>query len=62
LKLKTGQRVKAGVSEVLDQGSEVVVLFSVVNPSSHAIEIMPPQVQLGGKGQEEMEHGWSNWR
>jgi hypothetical protein len=47
--IETGQRVKAGVSEVLDQGSEVVVLFSVVNPSSHAIEIMPPQVQLGGK-------------
>jgi hypothetical protein len=47
--IETGQRVKAGVSEVLDQGSEVVVLFSVVNPASHAIEIMPPQVQLGGK-------------
>jgi hypothetical protein len=47
--IETGQRVKAGVSEVLDQGSEVVVLFSVVNPASHAIEIMPPQVQLGGR-------------
>jgi hypothetical protein len=27
----------------------VVVLFSVVNLQNHAIELMPPQVQLGGK-------------
>ena len=47
--LEVGQRIRAGVSEVLDEGSEVVVLFSAVNPSNHAIEILPPQVQLGGK-------------
>jgi hypothetical protein len=41
--------VKAGVSEVIDQGREVVVLFSVVNPQKHSIELMPPQIQLGGK-------------
>jgi hypothetical protein len=41
--------VKAGVSEVIDQGREVVVLFSVVNPQKHAIELMPPQIQLGGQ-------------
>lgn len=41
--------VKAGVSEVIDQGREVVVLFSVMNPQTHAIELMPPQIQLGGK-------------
>jgi hypothetical protein len=40
--------VKTGVSEVLDQGSAVVVLFSVVNVQDHAVELMPPQVQLGG--------------
>lgn len=44
-----GPRVKAGVSEVLDEGKTVVVLFSVVNPSNHAIEVLPPQIQLGGK-------------
>jgi hypothetical protein len=44
-----GPRIKAGVSEVLDEGQEVVVLFSVLNPANHAIEILPPQVQLGGK-------------
>jgi hypothetical protein len=47
--VEAGPRVKAGVSEVLDEGREVAVLFSVVNPANHAIEILPPQVQLGGK-------------
>ena len=47
--VEAGPRVKAGVSEVLDEGRDVVVLFSVVNPAKHAIEILPPQVQLGGK-------------
>jgi hypothetical protein len=43
------ERIKTGVSEVIDQGREVVVLFSVVNPQQHSIELMPPQIQLGGK-------------
>jgi hypothetical protein len=43
------QILKGGVSEVIDQGKEVVVLFSVVNVQEHAVELMPPQVQLGGK-------------
>ena len=47
--IEAGPRIRAGVSEVLDEGNEVVVLFSAVNPSNHAIEILPPQVQLGGK-------------
>jgi hypothetical protein len=41
--------VKTGVSEVIDQGSDVVVLFSVVNTEDHAVELMPPQIQLGGR-------------
>jgi len=43
------QILKAGVSEVIDHGPEVVVLFSVLNVQNHAVELMPPQVQLGGK-------------
>jgi hypothetical protein len=43
------ERIKAGVSEVIDQGREVVVLFAVVNPQEHSVELMPPQVQLGGR-------------
>lgn len=44
-----GERIRAGVSEVVDGGQEVVALFSVVNPQRHDILLMPPQVQLGGK-------------
>lgn len=42
-------RLQVGVSEVLDDGDQVTVLFSVLNASKHAILLMPPQVQLGGK-------------
>ena len=42
-------RLKAGISEVIDGGQQVIVLFSVVNTSKHAILLMPPQVQLGGQ-------------
>jgi hypothetical protein len=44
-----GDRLRVGVSEVLDGGDQVTVLFSVVNTGKHAILLMPPQVQLGGK-------------
>lgn len=57
------QILKAGVSEVIDQGKEVVVLFSVMNVQEHAVELMPPQVQLGGKVKKGtiMRHSvWSN--
>jgi hypothetical protein len=40
--------IRAGVSEVIDQGTAVVVLFSALNAEDHPIELMPPQVQLGG--------------
>jgi hypothetical protein len=48
-KVAGGERIRAGVSEVIDGGEDVIVLFSVVNPQSHAILLMPPQVQLGGE-------------
>lgn len=44
-----GDQVKAGVSEVIDGGEQVIVLFSAINPTKHAILLVPPQVQLGGK-------------
>jgi hypothetical protein len=46
---RKGEPVRVGVSEVVDQGRTVVVLFSVVNPQRQAIEILPPQIQLAGK-------------
>jgi hypothetical protein len=47
--ISPGKRVRAGVSDVIDNGTQVILLFSVVNPAHHAIEILPPQVELGGK-------------
>lgn len=44
-----GDRILAGVSEVIDQGRTVVVLFSIFNPQRTAIEVLPPQIQLAGK-------------
>ena len=46
---RKGRPTPVGVSEVLDGGDQVTVLFSVLNTSKHAILLMPPQVQLGGK-------------
>jgi len=43
-----GDLLRAGISEVIDGGQRVVVLFSTVNKSTHAILLMPPQIQLGG--------------
>ena len=45
----SGDRVRAGISRVVDGGQQVIVLFSVVNPTKHPILLMPPQVQLGGR-------------
>jgi hypothetical protein len=44
-----GDRVRAGVGEVVDGGERVIVLFSAINPTAHNILIMPPQVHLGGR-------------
>lgn len=52
-----GDYVKAGVSEVIDGGDQVIVLFSAVNPTKHAILLMPPQVQLGGRTKGGLLHG-----
>jgi len=41
--------LRAGISEVIDIGQQVIILFSAVNTSRHAILLMPPQIQLGGK-------------
>jgi hypothetical protein len=46
---ESGDRVRTGVSRVIDGGQNVFVLFSAVNPTRHAILLMPPQVQLGGR-------------
>lgn len=45
----SGERVRTGVSEVIDGGQQVIVLFSVLNPTKRSILLMSPQIQLGGK-------------
>ncbi len=44
-----GRQLEAGVSQVIDEGGTVVVLFSVVNPGAQAVALLPPQIQLGGR-------------
>jgi len=56
-----GDLVRAGVSEVLDQGQTVAVLFSVMNPQSHAVEVLPPQIQLAGKVRKGFPVKRSRW-
>jgi hypothetical protein len=56
-----GDYVRVGVSQVIDQGASVVVLFAVVNPQPHAIEILPPQIQLAGKVRTGAIFRHSNW-
>ena len=56
-----GDLVKVGISEVVDQGREVAVLFSVVNPQAHAVEILPPQIQLAGKLKKGFPIKRSHW-
>jgi hypothetical protein len=46
---KAGNELHAGISEVLDKGQQVIVLFSVINRSHQPVLLMPPQVQLGGR-------------
>lgn len=44
-----GDHLRAGVSEVIDGGQQVIVLFSVVNRCKYAMLLMAPQIQLGGQ-------------
>src|SRR5260370_13020532 len=41
---ESGDRVRAGVSRGIDGGQQVVVLFSVVTATMHAMLLTPPQV------------------
>lgn len=56
-----GDRVRAGVSRVIDGGQQVIVLFSAVNPTKHAILLMPPQIQLGGTKSAGKKTGKGKW-
>jgi hypothetical protein len=58
---RRGDRLRAGVSEVLDGGQQVIVLFSLINTSKHAILLMPPQIELDGKDRSETVIKHEHW-
>jgi hypothetical protein len=45
----TGDRIRVSIGQVIEQGSQLIVLFSLVGPDNAAVELMPPQVQLAGR-------------
>lgn len=47
--LQRGGSLGAGISEVLDDGPQVVAVYSVVNRHHAPVELSPPQVQLSVK-------------
>ena len=44
-----GDRVRVAVGQVIEDGSRLIVSFSVINRESDKIELVPPQVQLAGQ-------------
>jgi hypothetical protein len=44
-----GDRVRVSIGQVIEQGAQLIVLFSVAGPEDAAVELMPPQVQLAGR-------------
>jgi hypothetical protein len=44
-----GDRIRVSVGQVIEEGSQLVVLFSVVGSQADAVELVPPQVQLAGR-------------
>lgn len=47
----TGDRVRAGVSEAIDGGQQVIALFSVVDSTDDNILLMPPAGPAWRQGQ-----------
>jgi hypothetical protein len=44
-----GEGIRVAIGEVKEQGSRLIVSFSVVNSKPVALELVPPQVQLAGQ-------------
>jgi hypothetical protein len=56
-----GQGLKVSVGRVIERDSHFVALFSVVNGTGDAIELMPPQVQLAGSVKSGLFGHSSRW-
>jgi hypothetical protein len=44
-----GDGIRVSIGQVLEEGSRLLVSFSVVNSASERIEVVPPQIQLAGQ-------------
>ena len=44
-----GIGIRVGIGQVTEQGSRLIVSFSVISSKSETIELVPPQVQLAGQ-------------
>jgi hypothetical protein len=44
-----GDRIRVSIGQVIEVGSQLIVLFSVVGPEAVDVELVPPQVQLAGR-------------
>jgi hypothetical protein len=45
----SGDGIRVGIGQVLEEGSRLLVSFSVVNSGSKRVEVVPPQIQLAGQ-------------
>jgi hypothetical protein len=44
-----GDRIRVGIGRVTEDGSRLIVSFSVIGSGSEPVELVPPQVQLSGQ-------------
>ena len=44
-----GDRIRVGVGEVSEDGSRLIVPFSVTSSKSEPVQLLPPQIQLSGQ-------------
>jgi hypothetical protein len=56
-----GEAVRVGIGDTLERGQRMVVLFSVFNSGSEAVELVPPQVQLASQASSGMLRRSSRW-
>jgi hypothetical protein len=55
-----GDRIRVGIGQVIENGSRLIVSFSVKNSKSDTVELVAPQVQLAGQGKSSNLHH-SRW-
>jgi hypothetical protein len=47
-----GKPIETSIGDVRQWSNQTVVSYSVLNPSDHAVEILPPQIQITGRKNE----------